>query len=389
MYRISELAEIVGLSRSTLLYYEKIGLITSKRQANGYRQYTELDVQKLRLLLQLQSGGLTLKECQDCMEAKIDRKQLTQRLNALDAEIMQKEKARALLAALLGMGSMRAWHQTLESQAPEAHLNWLMKQGFSEKQALRLKWLSKDMNAHEEYMAEFEKIFEGLERLGPGSDADTQRALTLLPSLSGELLEVGCGKGVATVVIQKHSQFAITALDNDEYCLSCLKENFASHRESGNVKTVCASMTDMPFSQHQFDVIWSEGSAYIMGVQQAIEQWKHFLKPHGLMVLSDLVWLTDSPDAEVRTYWQHHYPDMSSVANRMQMMEQSGFKLVENYQLSPEAWKNYLQPLKAKIDQLDENTFSSNALNDIQAEIEFHNKYLSQYGYQIFILERK
>jgi DNA-binding transcriptional MerR regulator len=37
MYRISELAESVGLSRATLLYYEKLGLLKGKRQANGYR----------------------------------------------------------------------------------------------------------------------------------------------------------------------------------------------------------------------------------------------------------------------------------------------------------------------------------------------------------------
>lgn len=45
MYRISELALKVGLSRSTLLYYEKLGLISSKRQANGYRTYSEHDLQ--------------------------------------------------------------------------------------------------------------------------------------------------------------------------------------------------------------------------------------------------------------------------------------------------------------------------------------------------------
>ena len=44
MYRIFELAQYVGLSRSTLLYYEKLGLISAKRQANGYRSYSENDL---------------------------------------------------------------------------------------------------------------------------------------------------------------------------------------------------------------------------------------------------------------------------------------------------------------------------------------------------------
>lgn len=37
MYLISELARAVNLSRSTLLYYEKLWLIAGRRQANGCR----------------------------------------------------------------------------------------------------------------------------------------------------------------------------------------------------------------------------------------------------------------------------------------------------------------------------------------------------------------
>ena len=40
MYRISELALLVGLSRTALLYYEKLNLINGKRQENGYRVYS-------------------------------------------------------------------------------------------------------------------------------------------------------------------------------------------------------------------------------------------------------------------------------------------------------------------------------------------------------------
>ena len=159
MYRISELAQQVGLSRSTLLYYEKLGLITSRRQLNGYRRYSEQDAQRLKLLLQLQAAGLTLKECQACLDAQIDRELLLNRLTVLGEEIEQKQKAKELLASLLGMGSMRPWHQSIERQAPAAHLDWLIKQGLSEKQALRLKWLSQDMNMHDQYMADFEYLF--------------------------------------------------------------------------------------------------------------------------------------------------------------------------------------------------------------------------------------
>jgi len=53
VYRISELAKLVGLSRTALLYYEKLNLISAKRLENGYRVYSERDAQQVRLIQQL------------------------------------------------------------------------------------------------------------------------------------------------------------------------------------------------------------------------------------------------------------------------------------------------------------------------------------------------
>lgn len=50
MFNISALAKSVGLSRSTLLYYEKLGLLNGQRQQNGYRVYSDADRQRLLLL---------------------------------------------------------------------------------------------------------------------------------------------------------------------------------------------------------------------------------------------------------------------------------------------------------------------------------------------------
>lgn len=389
MYQISELAQHVGLSRSTLLYYEKLGLITGRRQNNGYRIYSEHDRQRIKLLQQLQAGGLSLKECQACLEGNIDKPTLEARLAILDAAITEKQSARELLAALLGKSSMRPWHQSVEQSAPAAHLEWLMKQGFSEKNALRLKWLSKDMNEHEQYMIDFESIFQGLDRLGPGDDADSLRALQALPRHDGNLLEIGCGKGPTTRLLAQHTAFDITALDNDEYSLSCLKETVAGHPWGHRIETCCASMTDMPFASAQFDVLWAEGSAYIMGVPHALKAWKRFLKPEGYLVLSDLVWLTHTPDAQAEQFWQVNYPGMVTVDQRLKEAKAAGYEVVESFPQSAQAWRNYLEPLNAKLAQLSEATLTSQALNDLRRELHIHQHYLGQYGYHIWVLKNK
>ncbi|MGR5063119.1 MerR family transcriptional regulator [Photobacterium sp. DNB22_13_2] len=388
MYRISELAEQVGLSRSTLLYYEKQGLITGKRLDNGYRSYSERDLQRLRLLQQLQAGGLTLKECQACLEAKVDRQLLLSRMHQLDEDIAHKQQSRALLAAMLGESDMTAWHQSLEQTAPDAHLDWLMKQGFDEKQALRLKWLSKDMNTHEQYMADFNTIFESLDRWGPGTEAETIKAFRLLPEAPQKILEIGCGQGIATTVLAKQSDAVITAIDNHEDALSRLRERATEAGVADKVITECASMTDLSFDDASFDVIWAEGCAYIMGVNNALKQWRRLLKDDGVLVLSDLVWHCETPSAERQAFWSKEYPDMTRVDERMKQAQVAGYEVLDSFTLSDDAWKAYFEPLQLRVNELKEAMAQSQAIKDIQTELDIYHQGFGQFGYQVFILQK-
>lgn len=91
MYRISELASLVGLSRTALLYYEKLNLINGKRLENGYRVYSDRDVQQIRLIQQLQSGGLTLAECKSCIESKLDKSVLHCDMTSLKMRLSKRK----------------------------------------------------------------------------------------------------------------------------------------------------------------------------------------------------------------------------------------------------------------------------------------------------------
>ncbi|MCW8347198.1 MerR family transcriptional regulator [Vibrio sp. ZSDZ65] len=389
MYRISELASKVGLSRSALLYYEKQDLIQGRRLDNGYRVYNDHDVQRIRLIQRLQAGGLTLKECQSCLQAKVDRHLLLERLKALDEEIAQKQQSRQLLAAMLGEGDTRSWHEQTDKLAPDAHLDWLKKQGFNEKEALRLKWLSKNMNEHEQYMADFMTVFETLERWGPGSESETLRALKELPSTPKKILEIGCGKGLATTILATHSGAEITAVDNEPSALEQLTQRLETSALSSQVTPVCASMTELPFESSSFELIWAEGSAYIMGVTNALSQWKPLLQRDGLLMVSDMVWLTDSPSQKAQSFFQSEYPDMQTVETRLEQMTAAGYEVVSHFTLSLEAWQNYYEPLKRRIETLAPTMAESTALKDIAREVDVFNHTIGEYGYQMFTLKKK
>jgi len=388
MYRISALAEQVGLSRTTLLYYEKLGLIEGKRLSNGYRIYSEYDAQHLRLIQQLHAAGLTLKECKACLNAKINRQVLLNRLSQLDNEITEKQNARRLLLALLGEKGHKEWHEVIDSIAPNAHLDWLIKQGFNEKEALRLKWLSKNMNEHDRYMADFFHVYEELDKWGPGLDSETLTAFSKIPFVPKKILELGCGKGVATIVLAKHSTAQITAVDNDSIALERLFERAKEMGVDNKIEILCASMTELPFKEASFDVIWAEGSAYIIGVTNALKAWKKLLESDGILVMSDLVWLTNNPSEKALSYWKKAYPDMATVAERIQQAENIGYEVLNHFTLSEEAWRAYYNPLQERINAIKGEMMTSPALKDIEEELTICQQYFNEFNYQMFVLRK-
>ena len=60
--RIGDIAQATGISRDTLRFYEKRGLLTARRSGNGYRDYAPEVVQWLTYLRTAQSLGFTLAE---------------------------------------------------------------------------------------------------------------------------------------------------------------------------------------------------------------------------------------------------------------------------------------------------------------------------------------
>jgi len=76
-----------------------------------------------------------------------------------------------------------------------------MSQGFSSAEAGLVALVSKDMNAHDAYMAEFMEVFADLDWWGPGTADATCRALTMVPFEPETILEIGCGPGMATMTL--------------------------------------------------------------------------------------------------------------------------------------------------------------------------------------------
>lgn len=153
MLTVTRLARRCGLSRSTVLYYESIGLLKpSGRTAGNYRQYGEREVARLRQIRAYRRAGLCLSDIRSVLGASSGDAAavLKRRLVELDGEIEALRGHQRVILALLGRnglrrnqmitkdkwvaimrgcgfteGQMHAWHAEFERAAPEEHQEFL------------------------------------------------------------------------------------------------------------------------------------------------------------------------------------------------------------------------------------------------------------------------
>ncbi|MEO1460500.1 MAG: Cu(I)-responsive transcriptional regulator [Pseudomonadota bacterium] len=93
---ISQASEATGLPAKTIRYYEEIGLIRPDRRANGYRDFAETEVHKLRFLARARALGFGIDDCRSLTALWEDRDRASadvrQIANAHLAEIEKKIK---------------------------------------------------------------------------------------------------------------------------------------------------------------------------------------------------------------------------------------------------------------------------------------------------------
>ena len=151
---ISTLARRHGLSRSTLLYYDRIGLLKpGGRTPSGYREYTDRDDERLRQVCLYRRAGLSLSEIRRLLgrprrelaaaleqqvfelSAQIDTLRARQHMivgllrkpRLLErAGVMSRETWTELLRASgFSEDDMRRWHRDFERLQPRRHQRFL------------------------------------------------------------------------------------------------------------------------------------------------------------------------------------------------------------------------------------------------------------------------
>ena len=73
MYHIKEAAELSGVSVKTLHHYDKIGLLVPLKSENGYRIYSQEDLERLQVILYYKYLGFFFRKNSRAVKGRKDR----------------------------------------------------------------------------------------------------------------------------------------------------------------------------------------------------------------------------------------------------------------------------------------------------------------------------
>ena len=163
-YSISQLAGLFDLSRSTLLYYDRIGLlIPSDRSKAGYRLYTQREHDRLDQICTFRKTGMALVDIkkllasddtpsvkilenrlreigQQIIDLRSQQQTIISLLKEMTSDVygppMDKQMwVKMLQAAGMDEPAMMKWHAEFEYRSPGAHHDFLLALGVPQTEA--------------------------------------------------------------------------------------------------------------------------------------------------------------------------------------------------------------------------------------------------------------
>ena len=143
----------------------------------------------------------------------------------------------------------------------------------------------------------------------------------------------------------------------------------------------------------RFDVIWSEGAIYNIGFARGINYWKRFLKPCGVLVVSEITWTTGNRPDEIEQYWKSAYPEIDTASAKIGLLEENGFLPLAYFVLPRYCWlDNYYRPLQARfpgfLEQHEHDEQACSIVAAEQREIALYEKYHACFSYGVYIARK-
>ena len=185
----------------------------------------------------------------------------------------------------------------------------------------------------------------------------------------------------------------ITAVDLSPEFLAVLDDAIAREDLSDRIATRAESMDALSIRGVTLDAIWSEGAIYNMGFENGVRSWREFLRPGGILAVSELTWLTGERPEEVEAYWNAQYPEVDTASAKMAILENAGYAPIGYFPLPRQCWiYNYYRPTQTRFEAfLDRHGEIETARALVAAEREemaVYERWSDYFGYGFYIARR-
>lgn len=235
-------------------------------------------------------------------------------------------------------------------------------------------------------------------RQGPGSDAETWRALDLArldERAELAVADIGCGTGASTLALAQRLQNArIVAVDLFFEFLTVLTERAGVLGVSDRIETRAESMDSLSLAAESMDLIWSEGAIYNVGFARGVEAWRRFLRPGGVLAVSEITWLRPDPPDEIHRHWANEYPEIATAPEKIGVLERAGYDLLGYFVLPKACWiDNYYAPAQARFPAfLERHAGGAEAKELVEIEREeaaLYRRYHAWFSYGFYVARRR
>lgn len=241
----------------------------------------------------------------------------------------------------------------------------------------------------------FLEVFETLPRQGPGNRACASRALGLCQELpdSPAILDLGCGVGGQTLQLAELTSGSIVAVDCHAPSIERLRTAISDRGLSNRVSAIIADMACLDQPTESFDLIWSEGALYSIGLRNALQICHGLLRPGGYLSFTDAIWRKENPPPPVKASFELDYPTMGWLEDEITAIRDCGFELVGHFTLPDEAWwHEFYTPMETRITEL-RGRYANDAeaaaiLDQLAEEPEMHRHHSDFYAYEFFVAHR-
>jgi len=236
------------------------------------------------------------------------------------------------------------------------------------------------------------EYYSNTERQGPGSPEITLKALSFIDGLTekSKIADIGCGTGGQTMVLAQNTTCEITGVELWPDFVKQFNQNAQNKNLQDRVKGIVGDMTNLPFQEEEFDLIWSEGAIYNIGFVRGLNEWRKFLKQGGYIAVTENTWFTEERPAEIQEFWDKTYPEIDTIPNKVAKMQKAGYLPIVTFVVPETCWTDYYY---AQVPQMEEtflkkyngNKSAKELIRSERYEVELYRKYKAYYGYVFYI----